>query len=189
MARLWRARSTFIPPEDGQALLLTDSCCDQHIMIIAWFLDPLHFAFIVRALLAAVMVGVVCSVLGTYVVLRGMAFFGDALAHTILPGVVVSFLLGWPLAMGALIMGVLTALGIGALTERGTLKEDTAIGVIFAGLFALGMALLATAITASIWPIFCSATCWAFRRSICGSRWAWGAVLLLLALPSTRNCW
>lgn len=111
-------------------------------MNIDWLLDPLQFAFIQRALLAAITVGIVCSVLGTYVVLRGMAFFGDALAHTILPGVVVSFLLGWPLAVGALVMGVVTALGIGALTERGIFKEDTAIGVIFAGLFALGVALL-----------------------------------------------
>jgi ABC-type Mn2+/Zn2+ transport system permease subunit len=109
---------------------------------MSWLLDPLQFDFIVRALLAAVIVGVVCSVLGTYVVLRGMAFFGDALAHTILPGVVIAFLLGWPLAVGALIFGILTALGIGVLTERGDLKEDTAIGVIFAGLFALGVALL-----------------------------------------------
>ena len=111
---------------------------------MAWFLDPLQFTFFVRALIAAVIVGVVCSVLGTYVVLRGMAFFGDALAHTILPGVVIAFLLGWPLAVGALIVGILAALGIGALTERGTLKEDTAIGVIFAGLFSLGIALLST---------------------------------------------
>ena len=111
---------------------------------MAWFLDPLQFSFFVRALIAAVVVGVVCSVLGTYVVLRGMAFFGDALAHTILPGVVIAFLLGWPLALGALIVGILAALGIGALTERGTLKEDTAIGVIFAGLFSLGIALLST---------------------------------------------
>ena len=110
--------------------------------IIDWFLEPLNYSFIVRALLAAIIVGVVCSVLGTYIVLRGMAFFGDALAHTILPGVVVAFLLGWPLAIGALIMGVLTALGIGALTSRGTLKEDTAIGVTFAGFFALGVAML-----------------------------------------------
>ena len=110
--------------------------------IIDWFLEPLKYSFIVRALLAAIIVGVVCSVLGTYIVLRGMAFFGDALAHTILPGVVVAFLLGWPLAIGALIMGVLTALGIGALTSRGTLKEDTAIGVTFAGFFALGVAML-----------------------------------------------
>ena len=107
-----------------------------------WLLDPLQFNFIVRALSAAIIVGITCSVLGTYVVLRGMAFFGDALAHAILPGVVAAFLLGWPLAIGALITGILTALGIGALTERGNLKEDTAIGVVFAGMFALGIALL-----------------------------------------------
>lgn len=109
---------------------------------MAWFLDPLQFGFISRALVAAIIVGIVCSVLGTYVVLRGMAFFGDALAHTILPGVVIAFLIGWPLAVGALVFGVLTAVGIGFLTERGTLKEDTAIGVILAGMFALGVALL-----------------------------------------------
>ncbi len=107
-----------------------------------WLIDPLQFSFIVRALIAAVLVGIVGSVLGTYIVLRGMAFLGDALAHTILPGVVIAFLFGWPLAVGALIAGVLTALGIGALTERGGIREDTAIGVIFAGSFALGVALL-----------------------------------------------
>ena len=107
-------------------------------------LEPLQFSFIVRAIVAAIIVGIVCSILGTYVVLRGMAFFGDALAHTILPGVVIAFLLGWPLAVGALIFGILTAIGIGWLTERSELKEDTAIGVIFAGLFALGIALLST---------------------------------------------
>jgi ABC-type Mn2+/Zn2+ transport system permease subunit len=107
-----------------------------------WLVDPLQYSFIVRALVAAVTVGVVCSVLGTYVVLRGMAFFGDALAHTILPGVVIAFLLGWPLALGALVVGIAAALGIGVLTDHGTLKEDTAIGVIFAGMFALGIALL-----------------------------------------------
>jgi manganese/iron transport system permease protein len=110
--------------------------------MIAWLIEPLQYSFIVRALLAAVIVGIVGSVLGTYVILRGMAFFGDALAHTILPGVVIAFLFGWPLAVGALVMGVLTALGIGALSGQGTIKEDTAIGVIFAGAFALGVALL-----------------------------------------------
>lgn len=109
-----------------------------------YIVEPLQYSFIVRALLAAAVVGVVGSILGVYIVLRGMAFLGDAMAHTILPGVVVAFLLGWPLAIGALIMGILTALGIGALTERTALKEDTAIGVIFAGLFALGVALLST---------------------------------------------
>ncbi len=107
-----------------------------------WLIEPVGYGFVQRALMAAIVVGIVCSVLGTYIVLRGMAFFGDALAHTILPGVVAAFLLGLPLAIGALIMGVLTALGIGALTSRGLLKEDTAIGVIFAGFFALGVAML-----------------------------------------------
>lgn len=110
--------------------------------MLEWLLEPLQYGFILRGLLAAVAVGVVCSVLGAYIVLRRMAFFGDALAHTVLPGVVVAFLLGWPLAVGALIMGVLTALGIGALTDRGLVREDTAIGVVFAGFFALGVALL-----------------------------------------------
>lgn len=110
--------------------------------LVDWLLDPLNFGFIVRGLVAAVLVGIVCPVVGTYIVLRGMAFFGDALAHTILPGVVIAFLLEWPLALGALVMGVLTALGIGALSGQGVIKEDTAIGVIFAGTFALGVALL-----------------------------------------------
>ena len=110
--------------------------------MLNWLLEPLQYSFILRAFTAAVIVGMVCSVLGTYVVLRGMAFFGDALAHTILPGVVIAFLIGWPLAVGALIFGILTALGIGLLTDRGMLKEDTAIGVVFAGLFALGVAML-----------------------------------------------
>jgi manganese/iron transport system permease protein len=110
--------------------------------MVDWLLTPLNYGFFTRALLAAAMVGVVCAVLGSYIVLRGMAFFGDALAHTILPGVVIAFLLGWPLALGALIMGVLTAIGIGALSSQGVVKEDTAIGVIFAGAFALGVALL-----------------------------------------------
>ncbi|MFQ5399079.1 MAG: metal ABC transporter permease [Anaerolineae bacterium] len=110
--------------------------------VVSWLTEPLGYSFIVRALMAAVLVGIVCSVLGTYVILRGMAFFGDALAHTILPGIVVAFLFGWPLALGALAMGILTAVGIGAMSNQGMVKEDTAIGVIFAGAFALGVALL-----------------------------------------------
>lgn len=112
------------------------------VVIINWLLEPLQYGFVTRALLAAVIVGIVCPVVGTYIVLRGMAFLGDALAHTILPGVVAAYLLGWPLAVGALLMGVVTAVGIGALSARGRIKEDTAIGVIFAGLFALGVAML-----------------------------------------------
>jgi ABC-type Mn2+/Zn2+ transport system permease subunit len=112
--------------------------------MLAWLAEPLQYAFMVRGLVAALIVGIVCPVLGAYVVLRGMAFFGDALAHIILPGVVVAYLLGWPLGVGALITGVLAALGIGALSQRKEIKEDTAMGVIFAGAFALGIALLST---------------------------------------------
>lgn len=112
--------------------------------MVDWLIEPLSYGFMWRGLLASVMVGVICSVLGTYVILQGMAFFGDALAHTILPGVVLAYLLGWPLAVGALLFGILSALGIGALSQRGEVREDTAIGIIFAGSFALGVALLST---------------------------------------------
>ena len=109
---------------------------------MSFFFDPLTFSFFQRALLAALLVGVLCPIVGAFVVLRGMAFLGDALAHIILPGVVIAFLLGIPLVVGALVMGVLTAFGIAALSERDVLREDSAIGVIFAGAFALGIALL-----------------------------------------------
>ncbi|MBI3960009.1 MAG: metal ABC transporter permease, partial [Chloroflexi bacterium] len=79
--------------------------------LIEWFLSPLSYPFMWRALLASLMVGVVCSVLGVYVILQGMAFFGDALSHAILPGIVLAFLAGWPLAVGALLFGILAAVG------------------------------------------------------------------------------
>lgn len=109
-----------------------------------WLIEPLGYGFMWRGLLASLMVGVICSTLGSYVILQGMAFFGEALSHAILPGVVLAFLLGWPLAVGALLVGVLVAVGIGALSQRGEVREDTAIGIILAGSFALGVALLST---------------------------------------------
>jgi manganese/iron transport system permease protein len=117
--------------------------------VFGWLIEPLQYGFMLRGVLAAMMVGAVCAVLGTYVVLRGMAFFGDALAHAILPGVAVGYLVGGgaqgPLFWGALIAGIGTALGIGAISKSGQIKEDTAIGVIFAGMFALGVALISSA--------------------------------------------
>jgi ABC-type Mn2+/Zn2+ transport system permease subunit len=109
---------------------------------LTWLTEPFQYPFMLRALWASLIVGVVCPVLGTYVVLRGMAFLGDALAHIILPGVVLAFLLGLPLALGALAVGVLAALAINAISARAELREDAAIGVVFAGAFALGVALL-----------------------------------------------
>src|SRR4030065_2108675 len=110
--------------------------------VFAWLAEPLSYPFMVRGLVAALIVGVVCPVLGTYVVLRGMRFFGDALAHIILPGVVIAYLLGLPLVTGALVVGILAALGVGAISRRTDIKEDAAIGVVFAGALALGLALL-----------------------------------------------
>lgn len=112
--------------------------------LLNWLLEPLQYGFMVRALLASLLVGLTCSTLGVYVILQGMSFFGDALSHAILPGIVLAYLLGWPLAIGALIFGILTAVGIGALTQQGNVREDTAIGIIFAGSFALGVAMLST---------------------------------------------
>ena len=112
--------------------------------LLELMIGPLRYPFMIRGLLASVMVGTLCAVVGTYVVLRGMAFFGDALAHAILPGVSIAYLLEIHLFWGALGMGLLTAVGIGYLSQRGQVKEDTAIGVIFAASFALGVALLST---------------------------------------------
>ncbi len=109
-----------------------------------WLITPLSYAFMQRGLAAAVLVGVVCAVIGCYVVLRGMAFLGDALAHAILPGVAVAYLLGGNLLLGALAAAFAVALLIGFLTKGGALKEDTAIGILFAAALSLGVALISS---------------------------------------------
>ncbi|EFO80223.1 ABC-3 protein [Oscillochloris trichoides DG-6] len=110
--------------------------------MIDWLLAPFRYSFMQTGLIAATLVGITCAVLGTYVVLRRMAFIGDALAHTVLPGLVVAYLGGWSLFGGAIIAGLLTALGIGWVSRRGTVREDTAIGVLFTAMFALGILLM-----------------------------------------------
>jgi manganese/iron transport system permease protein len=112
--------------------------------MLTWLFDPLSHAFMQRGLLAALMVGVLCSVIGCYVVLRSMAFMGDALSHAILPGVAIAYLLGGNLTVGALIAAILVALGIGMFTRQGTIKEDTAIGILFAAALSLGIALISS---------------------------------------------
>jgi manganese/iron transport system permease protein len=116
--------------------------------IVEFFVGPFSYPFMVRALLAVVVVGGTCAVVGTYVVLQGMAFFGDALAHSILPGVAVGYLVHrgdrGPILLWALGAAILASLGIGEVSRRSRLKEDTAIGIVFAGMFALGIALIST---------------------------------------------
>jgi manganese/iron transport system permease protein len=115
---------------------------------INYLLQPLSYEFMQRGMLAAILVGIVCAVVGTYVVLRGMAFFGDALAHTILPGIALGYLVSGgarePLFWWALGTAVAASLGIGAISRNAQIKEDTAIGIIFAGMFALGIAMIST---------------------------------------------
>ena len=115
---------------------------------LAFLLDPLQYPFMVRGLLATLMVGTVCALVGVYVVLRGMAFFGDALAHAMLPGVAIGYLLGGgargPLFWWGMVTAILTSLGIGALSRGAKIKSDTAIGIVFAGMFALGIAMIST---------------------------------------------
>ena len=112
--------------------------------MIQWLTAPLAYGFMQRGLLAAFMVGVLCAVVGCYVVLRSMAFLGDAIAHAILPGVAVAYLLKGNLLVGALFAGVAVALGIGFFSGVGRVKEDTAIGILFAAALALGVALIST---------------------------------------------
>jgi ABC-type Mn2+/Zn2+ transport system permease subunit len=116
--------------------------------LIELLLTPLQYSFMVRGLTAAVLVGTVCAVVGVYVVVRGMAFFGDALAHSILPGVAVGYLLTGgarePLFWWGTGTAVLVSLAIGAVSKGARIKQDTAIGVIFAGMFALGIAMIST---------------------------------------------
>jgi manganese/iron transport system permease protein len=105
-------------------------------------LTPFHYAFMQRAFVAALAVGILCSTMGTYVVLRKLSFIGDGIAHASFAGVVVAYLRGLDYYMGAGVVAILTALGIGYVTRRGRVALDTAIGVMFTGAFALGVFLM-----------------------------------------------
>lgn len=109
--------------------------------------DPLQFGFFVRALAAVVLVSVLCALVGAWVVLRGLSYIGDAMSHAVFPGIVGAFLAGGNLLVGALAAAVLTALGIGAVGRRSGLKQDSAIGIVFVGMFALGVVMLSKAPT------------------------------------------
>jgi manganese/iron transport system permease protein len=110
--------------------------------VIDLITEPLQYPFIQRALLEIAIVGVLCGVVGTLVVLRGLAFIGDALAHAVFPGVVIAYLAGVSILAGALVVGGLTAMGIGLLSRSRRVSEDTAIGVLFVAFFAVGIVLI-----------------------------------------------
>jgi len=112
--------------------------------MIDFLVDPLTYGFMQRGLVAAILVGIVCAVMGAFVVLRGLAFIGDAVSHAAFPGLVISYLLGIPLYIGASVAAVGTALAIATVSRRGGLRFDTAVGVLFAGMFAFGILLFST---------------------------------------------
>jgi manganese/iron transport system permease protein len=112
--------------------------------VLEFLVDPLTYGFMQRGLVAAILVGIVCAVMGAFVVLRGLAFIGDAVSHAAFPGLVIAYMLGIPLYIGAAVAAVGTALAIGAVARRGALRFDTAVGVLFAGTFAFGILLFST---------------------------------------------
>jgi manganese/iron transport system permease protein len=112
--------------------------------IVGFLTDPMSYGFMQRGLVASVLVGIVCAVMGTFVVLKGLAFIGDAVSHATLPGLVIAYLVGAPLYVGGAIAAVGTSLAIGFVSRRSQLRFDTSVGVLFAGMFAFGVLLFST---------------------------------------------
>jgi manganese/iron transport system permease protein len=112
--------------------------------MIELLVAPFEFGFMQRALIGGILVGVICALVGTYVVLRGLAFVGDALAHAAFPGVVIAYMLKANIYVGAALFTLGTALAIGFVSRRARVSYDTSIGILFAGAFALGVLLMST---------------------------------------------
>ena len=110
--------------------------------MIDFLLVPLEYSFMLRALVGAVLVGVMCPLLGAYVVTRNLAFIGDALAHAVLPGMALGFFVGINPAIVAIPTGITVAMLVRAVSRRAGLSADTAIGILFASMFALGLMML-----------------------------------------------
>ncbi len=111
---------------------------------MTWLIEPFSYTFMRTGLIAAVLISVSCAAVGTHVVARRMSFLGDALAHTVLPGIVIAYMVGASLIVGSLISAIVTVLLIAVMTRGNNVREDAAIGVAFTGMFALGILLLST---------------------------------------------
>ncbi|MEZ4502863.1 MAG: metal ABC transporter permease [Dehalococcoidia bacterium] len=110
--------------------------------LAGWLFDPYQFEFMRRALIALVIVSVIGAIVGAFVVNKGLAFSGDALAHSTLAGVAVAFVAGANVTVGALIAAVLTAVGVGFTRDRARVSYDTAIGILFVAMFSVGILVL-----------------------------------------------
>jgi len=107
-----------------------------------WLVQPLQYEFMVKAIAVSALVGVVCAMLSCYMILKGWALMGDAVSHSVLPGVVLSYALGLPYAIGAFVFGLGSVFLIGLIQRQSRIKEDTAIGLVFTGFFAAGLILV-----------------------------------------------
>jgi ABC-type Mn2+/Zn2+ transport system permease subunit len=107
--------------------------------MITTILAPFQYGFMIEAMLIAALIGAVCAVLSCYLVLKGWSLMGDAVSHAVLPGIVVAYVIGLPLALGAFVAGLVCAGGTGWIKNHSRIKEDTVMGVVFTGLFALGL--------------------------------------------------
>ena len=110
--------------------------------MLDYIIGPFQYGFMARALIVSVLVGVMCPVIGAYVITRGRAFMGDALAHSVIPGMVVAVLLKISPFFAAVPTGIVIALLMGTVSRRTGISEDTSIGIVFAGMFALGLVML-----------------------------------------------
>ncbi len=110
--------------------------------MVSWLLEPLQYGFMVKALWVSAFVGIVCAVLSCYITLKGWSLMGDAVSHAVVPGVVIAYALNIPFAVGAFIFGFGATVAIGYVKSKTRLKEDTVIGVIFTGFFAVGLVLI-----------------------------------------------
>src|SRR5690625_167885 len=111
--------------------------------------DLIQYSFLQKALVTAIVVGIICGVIGSFIILRGMALMGDAISHAVLPGVALSYMFGINYFYGAILFGVLTAVGIGFISEHSKIKSDSSIGIVFTAFFAVGIILMSEAQTAT----------------------------------------
>lgn len=110
---------------------------------LAFFTDSLiKYQYLQNALMAGILVGITCGLIGCFIILRGLALMGDAISHAVLPGVAIAYMLGFSFFIGAAATGVLTALGIGYIAQNSRIKHDSAIGIMFTAAFALGVVLI-----------------------------------------------
>lgn len=144
--------------------------------------DIMQYGFLQKALFTSIMVGVICGVIGCFIVLRGLALMGDAISHAVLPGVAISYMLGINFFYGAVITGMLTAVGIGFVTQNSRIKSDSSIGIVFSAFFALGIILISKAQTATDLTQILFGNVLAVRTSDMWMTLIIGAIVLLVVI-------